>query len=493
MTDQPDELTEDSFDDLVSQIKDYQLTHGFLLKLVRLEGHTTVPSRNISVSVLPTPFPRHLFRQASDLQTLFNELYIRASADEAWLNSVVSPLLQYDDLARALWEVHTRVKSQRQDGEPRTICGIFRSDYMLQAQKDAPPKLRQVEMNTFSVAGACHSERAAKLHAHMRRVGCHGSSRTVGRLAVNENIHSLTEVLKRARQLYAPTSGRSACVLMIVQANNFNIADERPIDYALWDKGIACCRCEWHDVLSSTSLTGDQTLIYHHRGVDFEVGVVYYRAGYEPEEYDEQGVETRVRLEVSRAIKCPDVLTHLTTFKAVQQALTRPGAVERFLSTKDSKLVRATFMFMQALDSTPEGSIAKRLASKEDTAATFVLKPNLEGGGHNIYRQDICSFLATLPEERQRSYILMRLIEPPMQEGLLMGPDDLHSGPVVSELGVLGTCIWRSLSSRDDKKAVEILENNVAGWTFKTKPTSVDEMSVVKGYGCFDCPDLGRC
>jgi len=30
----------------------------------------------------------------------------------------------------------------------------------------------------------------------------------------------------------------------------------------------------------------------------------------------------------------------------------------------------------------------------------------------------------------------------------------------------------------------------VAGWTFKTKPVSVDEMSVVKGYGCFDCPLL---
>jgi hypothetical protein len=32
--------------------------------------------------------------------------------------------------------------------------------------------------------------------------------------------------------------------------------------------------------------------------------------------------------------------------------------------------------------------------------------------------------------------------------------------------------------------------NRLAGWSFKTKAAGVDEMSVVKGYGCFDCPRL---
>lgn len=32
--------------------------------------------------------------------------------------------------------------------------------------------------------------------------------------------------------------------------------------------------------------------------------------------------------------------------------------------------------------------------------------------------------------------------------------------------------------------------NSEAGWSLKTKPANVDEMSVVKGYGCFDSPYL---
>jgi hypothetical protein len=35
-----------------------------------------------------------------------------------------------------------------------------------------------------------------------------------------------------------------------------------------------------------------------------------------------------------------------------------------------------------------------------------------------------------------------------------------------------------------------MLDSSVGGWTFKTKYADVDEMSVVKGYGCFDTPYL---
>lgn len=63
----------------------------------------------------------------------------------------------------------------------------------------------------------------------------------------------------------------------------------------------------------------------------------------------------------------------------------------------------------------------------------------------------------------------------------LHSPDGRLGGPTVSELGIVGVCLW---------KGAEIIQNTQAGWTFKTKPTHIDEMSVVKGYGCFDCPNL---
>lgn len=503
MSSQSDQhFSNDQLGHLVSQIKDYQLTHGCLLKLVGYEQPSTVPSRNVSLSVTPAPFPSQLFTRAQDLQKPYNTLYMRAASDEAWLHGVLAPLIQTNAFARALWAIHEQVKTHRPHGTDDVVCGIFRSDYMLHCAGLASPLLKQVEMNTVCVAGGCHAERAAHLHAHLQRTedarlfGGPESDRA-GRkgpaeatLPTSRNTDALTQALKKAHGLYVPRTARRACVLMVVQGRNFNVADERPIEYGLWDEGVACFRCEWRDVLALTRLDADQTLVFRRFGVEAEVGVVYYRAGYEAEEYDDPGVRTRSRLETSNAVKCPDVLTHLTTFKIVQQALTAPGAVERFLPLDAAARVRETFMHMQPLDDTPAGREAQKLATDPATARHYVLKPNLEGGGHNIYREDMCSFLAKLPATKRSDHVLMRAIEPPAQDGLLMLTDDVYRGPVISELGVIGTCIWKRTNSEHGEGSVDVVSNETAGWTFKTKPVGVNEMNVVKGNGCFDCPDL---
>ena len=279
---------------------------------------------------------------------------------------------------------------------------------------------------------------------------------------------------------------------MVVQPYNFNIADERPIEYGLWDEDVPCYRCDWPEVMEQTTLTEHRALLFRPGlgTAELEVSVVYYRAGYDPREYDQAGQVTRSTLELSRAIKCPDVLTHLTGFKTVQQALAQPGMAERFLPPASANKVRETFMPLLAMETAPTGLAARMIAMDPKQAENYVLKPNLEGGGHNIYRSAIPRFLSTVPHDHWHKYILMRLIEPPADTtGVLMTPEALYQGAVISELGVLGACVWRRKGAGDGG-GLEVLRNEVAGWTFKTKPADIDEMSVVKGYGCFDCPLL---
>ena len=475
-------IDDDELQDLIDQVKDYQLTHGFLLKLVRVEEPTTVLCRPVNVSIIPTAFPGSLFDRALDLQKACNQLYIHASSDSEWLHSVLQPLLKEDGLAKSLWQIwsHVRDAGVAQD----VVCGIFRSDYMLhQPASERPASLKQVEMNTFSVAGACHAERAANMHKHLKGTLTAADSRRSGVLPTSENIAKLTNALRAAHRTFEPRTSHRTCILMITQPINFNVADERPMEYGLQGRGIACYRCNWQDVLEQTTLCDDRTLLFHRTGVSFEVSLVYYRAGYEAGEYDLPGRETRLRLELSRAIKCPDILTHLTTFKVVQLALAAPGVLERFLSQEAADALRPTFMDMHALSS----SEALAIARNPDQANDYVLKPNLEGGGHNIFRNDIPDFVETLAKEQYADYVLMKMIQPQFKQGVLMTPQELYQGPVVSELGVIGTCLWRRSA---DGREPEVIGNEAAGWTFKSKPSSVDEMSVVKGYGCFDCPLL---
>ncbi|KAI1373326.1 glutathione synthase [Hypoxylon crocopeplum] len=504
------DLDEDHLEKILSELEDYQISHGSLLKIPRsltdFESPVAV-ARPIGVSVLPTTFPGPQFEQALDVQTLFNELYINVAEDDAWLETMVQKLGEADEFATKLWSIWQRVKDE---GEVQQLrCGIFRSDYMLHYGQDSTgsnqtishelivpsltnSKLKQVEFNTYSCAGGTHANIVANMHRYLAGKGIHGTAR----LPANQAIRSIVDVLVGAHQAYGLSADqkRQTAILMTVQPNNVNICDERPIEYALseCDPPIVLYRVEFSDeVMRKCRLGLNRELLLQPaaKSETVEISVVYQRAGYDSHEYDEIGIDARFMLERSRAIKCPTILSHIAGFKKVQQELSRLDNLNRFLAPEKASILAQTFMPQYPIDTSVEGMHSLHLALDEWSAENYILKPSLEGGGHNIYGKDIPAFLRAIPKRQWSKYILMERIHPPMVHGVLVSPVLTHKGPVVSELGVLGTCIWRRNEQQENER-VEILRNTIGGWTFKTKPHDVQEMSVVKGYGCFDCPSF---
>lgn len=154
------------------------------------------------------------------------------------------------------------------------------------------------------------------------------------------------------------------------------------------------------------------------------ISVVYYRAGYTPDDYPEASLyAVRSRLEGSTAIKCPTYALQLAGSKKVQQVLARPGVLEYFLPTSSSATevspaakvagarvftqaevdeVRESFMGLWPLgDGGAESEEGERLVRESGGGEGYVLKPQREGGGNNVYNKDIGPFLASL-EERDR-------------------------------------------------------------------------------------------
>lgn len=76
---------------------------------------------------------------------------------------------------------------------------------------------------------------------------------------------------------------------------------------------------------------------------------------------------------------------------------------------------------------------------------SFVLKPQREGGGYNIYDNDIKELMLKIQNTKERlSYVLMERIFPPTSTGYMIVPG--ASNPpslvdLVSELGIYGILI----------------------------------------------------
>jgi hypothetical protein len=156
------------------------------------------------------------------------------------------------------------------------------------------------------------------------------------------------------------------------------------------------------------------------------------------------------RMHRSVAIKCPSLGYHLAGFKKVQQELTLPGVLERFLlpdvGPEVVEAVRDTFVGMFP----PDAEAVERALA---TPLRFVLKPQREGGGNNLWGAEM---VAALHEGQAKGldslggFVLMEVISATSSTNFFGGDarvPTLKQGVVaieehaVSELGMVGCMI----------------------------------------------------
>ena len=208
-----------------------------------------------------------------------------------------------------------------------------------------------------------------------------------------------------------------------------------------------------------------------------EISVVYYRTGYAPKDYASSvDYATRALLESSRAAQCPSFALQLAGAKKVQEVLTRPGMLERFLAPSEgSAAVRDSWVGMWSLDVDGGAGAEEGVRRAQD----LVLKPQREGGGNNVYRGNIPPFVAQLPVQERAAWVAMELIRPPrgVHAYLVRSGARRVSARVMSELGVFGWALFG--------EGREVREEQ-AGWLVRTKADDVDEGGVATGFSVLD-------
>ena len=208
-----------------------------------------------------------------------------------------------------------------------------------------------------------------------------------------------------------------------------------------------------------------------------EISVVYYRTGYAPKDYASPAdYATRALLESSRAAQCPSFALQLAGAKKVQEVLTRPGMLERFLAPSEgAAAVRDSWVGMWSLDADGGAGAEEAVRRAQD----LVLKPQREGGGNNVYRGNIPPFVAQLPAQERAAWVAMELIRPPqgVRAYLVRSGAGRVGARVMSELGVFGWALFG--------EGREVREEQ-AGWLVRTKADDVDEGGVATGFSVLD-------
>ncbi|KAJ7094015.1 hypothetical protein B0H15DRAFT_1020657 [Mycena belliarum] len=479
----PPALSETELEALTLYATTYALSHG-LLYLPPIQPQPTIPNSAIHapLSLFPSPFPGRLFLLARRLQSMYNILYARIAMDVQFLDSVMGSIEgvgKVDEFVGQLW---TGWRSLRDEGLVQPLqLGLFRSDYLLHAGlNDEPLSLKQVEFNTISSSFGTLSERTAALHRYLFAATSYFNAYPDMKpddFPPNNTTAGLVEGLATAHAAY---NVENAKILFVVQAGERNVFDQRLLEYELLEKhSIHVIRQTFDQLEASASVDSVTRALFIS---DTEVSTVYFRAGYTPADYPSATqYATRFLLERSRAIKCPSIALQLAGGKKVQQVLTQPGVLERFLNDIPAAQVeelRSSWMGMWGLDEESGTQKARDLAER------LVLKPQREGGGNNVYKEAIPPFLDTLPPLERQAWIAMELIAPPEGTGNYLvraGSEGAQSAvkvDVVSELGIFG---WALFGGQDGG-----VKEKEVGWLVRTKGKDSNEGGVATGFSVLD-------
>uniref|UniRef100_A0A183C8Y0 Glutathione synthetase n=1 Tax=Globodera pallida TaxID=36090 RepID=A0A183C8Y0_GLOPA len=473
---------EDDLNMLVEAAVD--LAHDVRL-IKRLEDSDSRSRRNSDVAsiipftLFPSPYPRHIFQQALDVQTGLQKLYFRVSCDYAFLAEQFDDVIKTNNLMRKMAEIMHEIQFEGQK-QAYTLF-LARSDYMVDLDKDGQEEygLKQVEMNIGSVVGSTFGPRTAELHRQMlQKVGMDASN-----VPENRAYNTLAEGLYFAWQKFGDPD---AVVVFAVLQGSVHRFDERAIEYELQRISggkLNVVRMSSKEAYHKLRLDNDFKLRLSADGR--VVAVVYSRSGPLPEWTDEEW-QARRTIERSTAIKTSTMFSALSSSKKVQQVLAKPGMIERFLPDPEDKeiivAIRKTFVGLWGLEK-DDDETRNLVQHAINNPGFYVLKPQSEGGGHNYFDEELREKLQQFTHEERAAHTLMERIQPMIVKNYLVRPlEKPVLSDVVAELGVFGCLLG-------DKRDLSILHNKQHGYLVRTKPASSTESGITAG-GVYDSLNL---
>ncbi|KIY73587.1 glutathione synthase [Cylindrobasidium torrendii FP15055 ss-10] len=471
----PPHFSTEQLDELHLKATTYALAHGLLYLPVAPRPPLPTSAIHAPLSLVPSPFPRHLFAFAQKIQSIYNVLYSKIAMDTEFLDNVMGAeqgVGKVDNFTGQLWSGWKKLRDENALAQPLQL-GLFRSDYLLHHSEGSDYALRQVEFNTISSSFGTLSERAAQIHRHLLASTSYFEASPIFRadnFPSNNTTSGLAEGLALAHKAYGVPE---ACILFVVQPGERNVFDQRWLEYDLLEKSNIKVIRQTFDELADSAVVEPSSSVLKVNNV--EISTVYFRAGYTPTDYPTSAqYDTRFLLERSRAIKCPSYPLQLAGGKKVQQVLAQEGVLERFIDSAAAQELRASWMEMWGLD---EEDGTRKAAERH---MQLVLKPQREGGGNNVYKEAIPPFLETLDAQEKAAWIAMALIVPPegIQGHLVKAEVEGNvKTEVVSELGIFGYSLFG---------AGEVKAEKEIGWLVRTKGKDSNEGGVASGFSVLD-------
>ena len=462
---------------IIDEMIDYLYSNGLIIK--NKEG---IGVKHIPITLYPSPIVKSFFDKIQFYQIAFNKIMDKISRDQQYIEQILTPISEKDEFIKKSLEISKKVSTF--ENKQKIQCGFFRNDYMVDKVKKF---IYQIEFNTIAVSMFSFSDKLKKFYSFFSNKYPEIYERYKDKeipLEKKDVIPEFSSSLIESIKLFSPENYKNTIIIFVVQENEKNVFDQRTIENELYEKyNILSKRLTLNEIAKNCKVDEKGQISYEEK----IISLFYFRAGYTPSDYkDEESWKGREMIELSTAIKVPNINLFLTTLKVFQYELTKPDILKKYINEEliSNDIIRffTKIYYLRDMDKEKQKELFNQITSNPHS---YVIKPQREGGGNNYYDEKIIPLLPkddSEPSDELLNSIIMERIEAPEYETLNLIDEKVIVNTINSEFSVYGVII-----SSDDK-IYNI--NKSVGFLVRSKDKNAGEGGVIHGSGCVDLPCL---
>jgi glutathione synthase len=395
---------------------------------------------------------------------------MKISSDTDFLLEQTKDLEKDDEFVRHFTDILRKVKDSKI--AQRVKLSMTRNDFII--DKSGNPL--QVELNMYASSLGPISQRHSRALFNVGQQLHDVTAHDLEYYQTGNNEEWLARSMEAAWRWY----GKNDAIVVLVVPKEKNALDQFAPATILAQKGIPLFRYsfdEMEKLLEVDEATGVATILGK------EVALFYFRDGYMPHHYNTQRWPVREKIELSSAVKCPDVAQVLVNMKYFQYIINKEETWTRFGFTPEQfQACRKHYSDIYTFwDFDSDKQKMKDFIEANGGVKNWVMKPQREGGANNVFGDDISKLMESSSNDELHAYILMKLIDASTRTGIQCTWAHMQARAVIDEMGM-----FYSVFQEGDK----VLQEVEGGTLVRSKVSGTNEGGVAFGFSVINSVKL---
>lgn len=121
----------------------------------------------------------------------------------------------------------------------------------------------------------------------------------------------------------------------------------------------------------------------------------------------------------------PDLTYEILNMKRIQCELSKPEVMRKYLNEEEAHILQRSMTQVKELSTLSEQEYNSLLISVKQNPEQWILKPNREGGGNNMFGASLIPVLESLSIEERKGYILHEKIDSKFYDNYSINSDQI--------------------------------------------------------------------